>query len=630
MFQDFSGQTIGPYKLEKLLGAGGMGAVYESYQASVKRKVAIKVLLFQLAQSKEAVERFNREVELTAKMEHPHILPIYDYGVDQNLSYIVIRLLGGGTLDDRIKKHGYLSHHEVMEVLRQIASALDYAHRHGIIHRDLKASNILFDDDNNAYLSDFVIARAVESTSNLTQSGHIVGTPQYMAPEQWKGDPLDGRTDIYALGVLVYQLLTGSLPFNAPTTAAMMYKHLNEKPPAPTQLRPTLPTTINHVIEKVLAKDPDERYASAAEFYTALESAVGSYNLHAGDALTEIQFPKSDEITTRQRTAPVDPPTTIGAPIPKLNRRRQAGLGTLIVVALIAIAGVIFALSSRGGSEEVAQQPTETFTATPTETNTPTATDTHTPTDTPTRRPTATRTPSPTLTPTLGEARARVTTSRGVIFEKPDPRSNEILTAVEGAALKIIGITPDGRWYQVEFLGEIGWILADQISPSGNLAELAVFISPTPSRTPTFTPSDTPTNTPTFTFTPSNTPTSTPSDTPTNTPTFTFTPSHTPTSTPSDTPTFTPTFTFTPSHTPTSTPSDTPTFTPTFTNTPIPTNTPTEITFGDYSRACRGTFLPPRVRVGERAYVLTDPPLPNSLRSEPSLDAHKLGDIQPG
>jgi hypothetical protein len=554
----------------------------------------------------------------------------------------------------------------VLEVLRQIASALDYAHRHGIIHRDLKASNILFDDDNNAYLSDFGIARAVESTTNLTQSGHIVGTPQYMAPEQWKGDPLDGRTDIYALGVLVYQLLTGSLPFNAPTTAAMMYKHLNEKPPAPTNLRPNLPEAINEVIGKVLEKDPDKRYTSATEFYTALESAVGSYNVHTSDGVTEIQIPpSSDEITTIQKTGQpvsVDPPTTVGTLIPQMptNRRKMAGISTLIIVAMIAVGGLVFALSSQGDDKEIAEQPTATYT----DTVTSTPTDTPRPSDTPTvtPSPTVTRTPRPTLTPTLGEPEARVVTTRGVIFSEPDPRSEEIITAVEGATLKIVGITPDDRWYQVEFLGEVGWILRDQVSASGNLTELAVVISPTPTdtdtptNTPTFTntPSDTPTftntpsDTPTFTNTPSDTPTftNTPSDTPTHTPTFTDTPTYTstPSNTPSNTPTDTPTYTSTPSNTPSNTPTDTPTFTntpsntpsntptdtPTFTQTPTATRTPTEVVIGDYSRACRGNLLPPRVRVGERAYVLTDPPLPNSLRSEPSLSSRKLGEIQPG
>lgn len=518
--QDLTGQTIGVYTLERLLGAGGMGAVYESYQSTVKRKVAIKVLLFQLAQLQEAIDRFNREVELTAKMEHPHILPIYDHGVDKNMSYIVMRLLNGGALDSRIKQHGQLSREEVMKVLSQISSALDFAHRHGIIHRDLKASNILFDDDQNAYLSDFGIARAIESNTNLTQSGHIIGTPQYMAPEQWRGEAIDGRADVYALGVLVFQLLTGSLPFNAPTTAAMMYKHLHEKPPTPTSIRDNLPSAINRVFEKVLAKEPDARYISASEFYTALASAVGQAEIQI-DA-TEIQIPKSDGARTvapASQAILADKPTASLLPVIQNEARKSvnmAGIGTFLVVALLVIGGVFFLISNDSDAKEtIASQPTSTFTATVTVT------------DVPTNMPTETR--RPTHTPTLGAAVAEVKVSRGSIFAEPDPRSEELMVAPEGVSLDIVGITSDRLWYQVEFLGTIGWMLAEQANKSGNFDEVAVVISATSTFTPT--PTRTPTNTPTNTATSTSTATNTPTRTPTLTPTATNTRTPTPTST---------------------------------------------------------------------------------------------------
>lgn len=625
--QDLTGQLVGPYKLEKMLGKGGMGAVYESYQTTVNRKVAIKVLLFQLADSQEdakkAVDRFKREVELTAKLEHPHILPIHDYGVDQekNMSYIVMRMLTGGTLDQRIRKQGALSKLEMMKVLGQIASALDLAHRHGIIHRDLKPSNIIFDEDGNAYLSDFGIARPIESQTNLTQQGQIIGTPSYMAPEQWKASALDSRADIYALGVLVYQLLTGVLPFNAPTTVGMMHAHLYEKAPAPNTVRTSLPATVNKVLDKVLAKEPNERYMSAGQFVAALEPALAGID----NDLTEIQLaaqqtpdpatltpPSSPRITPSPISAPFTADSSVQLPqntTSTLNKffplqqgnRRSLGLGIVAVVALIAVLGAFVLLSGGEEGEDesgsiVVATATSTFTETAPPTNVPSAT------DAPEEEPTATPRPitdTPHPAEILAEPIVEVAVSRGLIFAQPDTRSEELDVALEGTDLDVVGITPDGDWYQVIYRGMTGWIFAQQVDRGGAFDEVPTVISLTP----------TPTDTPTHTHTPTDTPTNTPTDTPTNTPTFTPTATHT----------FTPTFTSTATRT------QTPTRTPSPTRTP---NRPAVTT--DYSQQCENHPLPPRVLVGEKAYVLVDPPLPNALRSGPSLTSQFIADIQPG
>ncbi len=174
---DLTGKFVGSYKLERLLGVGGMGAVYVSYQESVQRKVAIKVLPVSLADEPGYLERFKREVELAAHLEHPHILPVYDHGTDNNMSYIVMRLLRGGSLSQRLRSDEPIELAEALKILTQIGDALDYAHQEGVVHRDLKPSNVLFDKIGNAYLSDFGISKLLHSASSLTGTGQIVGTP---------------------------------------------------------------------------------------------------------------------------------------------------------------------------------------------------------------------------------------------------------------------------------------------------------------------------------------------------------------------------------------------------------------------------------------------------------------------
>lgn len=273
--QDLSGQSVGPYKLERLLGVGGMGAVYESYQASVQRNVAVKILPASLAHEPGYLERFKREVELAARLEHPHILPLYDHGTDPNgVSYIVMRLLTGGTLSQKLREEGRVELADALKVLRQIGSALDYAHHEGIVHRDLKPSNVLFDKVGNAYLADFGISKLLNTASGLTGTGQLVGTPSYMAPEQWEGEEADPRTDLYAFGALSYTILTGKTPFDAPTPLGLMRKHLYETPQPPTGIQPDLPASVNPVVAKALAKKREQRFQSAASFIAALERSI--------------------------------------------------------------------------------------------------------------------------------------------------------------------------------------------------------------------------------------------------------------------------------------------------------------------------------------------------------------------
>lgn len=279
---DLTGQTVGPYTLKRVLGAGGMGTVYESYQASVQRNVAVKILPQSLAEDARYLERFRREVALAAKLEHPHVLPVYDYGSDGGRSYIVMRLLDGGTLTQHLRKEKRISPEDTVRILRQVANALDHAHTEQIVHRDLKPSNVLFDRGGNAYLSDFGISKLLGSTSaGLTGTGQIIGTPSYMSPEQWEGNDAVSATDIYALGVLAYVMLTGQTPFEAPTPLGLMRKHMYEEPPNPHDREPSLPPTISPVIARALAKRPEYRFPTATAFVEALEQALQGGDLSA-------------------------------------------------------------------------------------------------------------------------------------------------------------------------------------------------------------------------------------------------------------------------------------------------------------------------------------------------------------
>jgi serine/threonine protein kinase len=264
------GKTLGTFEIVEEIGRGGMATVYRARQVTMNRVVAVKVLPRHLLHDPSFFERFEREVEVISHLEHPHIVPIYEYGQTEGIPYIAMRYLGGGSLETIIRKRlPALS--ELEKPLRQIAQALDYAHQQGIIHRDLKPGNIMFDENNNAYLSDFGIARVLGS--NMTGS-MIVGTPAYMSPEQANGLPIDGRSDIYALGVVLFEMLTGREPYQAETPMAVLLKHINEPMPPVRDYREDVPYAVDEVVQKSTSKDPDDRYPSASMMVEALSAAL--------------------------------------------------------------------------------------------------------------------------------------------------------------------------------------------------------------------------------------------------------------------------------------------------------------------------------------------------------------------
>ena len=260
------------YELKEELGQGGMATVYRAYDPMFEREVALKILNRESLDDPQVRERFERETKIIARLEHVAIVPVYDVGRDRDQLFYVMRYMSGGSLADRIQR-GTLSLAEIAHILQRIAIALDYAHHKGIIHRDLKPGNILFDEDNQAYISDFGIAKFAQASTKLTNSG-IIGTPTHMSPEQARGEDVDGRTDIYSLGVILFEMLSGKTPFEATTPLGMAYKHASEPPPHIRDINPNLPAGVEPIIHKVLAKDRNQRHSSGAELVDAFVATL--------------------------------------------------------------------------------------------------------------------------------------------------------------------------------------------------------------------------------------------------------------------------------------------------------------------------------------------------------------------
>jgi len=289
------GKQIGPYTILEEIGRGGMATVYSAMQTSMNRKIAIKVLPPHFMHDPGFLERFEREVAVISHLEHPHILPIYDYGQAEGVPYIAMRYLGGGSLAQRIRR-GTIELTEIEKPFMQVCQALDYAHQQSVIHRDLKPGNIMLDEAGNAYLSDFGIARVMGS--NLTGSA-IIGTPAYMSPEQAHGLNIDGRADIYSMGVVLFELITGREPFQAETPMGLLLMHINEAMPPIYDFRQDIPGAVQDVVDKATAKNPDDRYSSAGQMASALSAAI-----HGGSSTSPVARDLGPLSTARPRTNP--------------------------------------------------------------------------------------------------------------------------------------------------------------------------------------------------------------------------------------------------------------------------------------------------------------------------------------
>lgn len=358
------GKRLGAYQLLEQIGQGGMATIFKAYQPSMDRYVAIKVLPSHFTEDETFVARFTQEARTLARLEHPHILPVHDYGEQEGLTYLVMRYIEAGTLKDWITRKGPVELDEAVRILDQVGRALDYAHSQGVVHRDIKPTNVLIDERGDAFLTDFGIAKLVAGTAQFTATGAIVGTPAYMSPEQGMGKSIDHRSDIYSLGVVLYELVTGRVPFEAETPLAVLLQHVNAPLPVPRQVKPDLPQTVERVILKAMAKAPDDRFQSVGEMVEALHKSVTGMPTEIGSPR---RAPEALQTTVSSRA--VSPPAQ---PVPQtaLPGRAPGGMpteprvvapprrtkpwlviaGGVAVVAMVLIAAILLIVPKLRGS----------------------------------------------------------------------------------------------------------------------------------------------------------------------------------------------------------------------------------------------------------------------------------------
>lgn len=268
------GQNVGPYTIIEQLGQGGMATVFKAYHAALDRNVAIKVLHAAFTQDPQFLQRFQREARVVAKLEHPNIVPVYDYADHNGQSYLVMKFIEGKTLK-AVLDRGWPSKAEILRIIKSVGNALTYAHAKRVLHRDVKPSNILLSDDGAVYLADFGLARMAEAGQSTLSGDQLLGTPHYISPEQARGEQeLDEGTDIYSLGIVLYQLSVGQVPFNSDTPFSIIHDHIYTPLPLPRELNQKIPEGLERVLLKGLAKERGDRFASAAEQVEAFERAV--------------------------------------------------------------------------------------------------------------------------------------------------------------------------------------------------------------------------------------------------------------------------------------------------------------------------------------------------------------------
>jgi basic membrane protein A len=341
--EDLTGRQLGPYQIVAPLGEGGMAAVFRAYQPGMERYVALKILPRHFADDPEFAARFQREARILAQLQHPHILPVFDYGQVEGYSFIVMPFVPSGTLTDSIQGQP-LPLPRIRQVISQVGDALSYAHGRGLVHRDVKPSNVLIDESGNCLLTDFGLARMVEASVNLTAIGTLMGTPAYMSPEQGSGSKIDSRSDIYSLGIILYEMATGRVPYRAETPVAVVVMHTSAPLPLPRSVNPDLPEAVERVILKALARNPDDRYQTAEDLVAALKRAIPETPMVTSKPEPRVT-PRPKPIHRGASPTLVAPPAG-GAIAPSAPKRRIPGwawASAVLLLGLMAAGGMFLA-----------------------------------------------------------------------------------------------------------------------------------------------------------------------------------------------------------------------------------------------------------------------------------------------
>lgn len=355
------GENIGPYRIIAQLGQGGMATVYKAYHASLDRYVALKVLHPAFHQDETFTARFQREARVVARLEHPNIVPVYDFSEYDNRPYLVMKYIEGDTLKARLNK-GPLTAQEIEDVINSVGSALAFAHRQGVLHRDIKPSNVMIALDGVMYLADFGLARIAEAGESTMSSDSIMGTPQYISPEQAMGKKdLDAGTDIYSFGVMLYEMVVGQVPFSADTPFSIIHDHIYTPLPLPMKVNPKVPEAVQRVLLKALAKDRLDRYESVEELMVAFKSAWSEAGVPMqGTAITmrpgSLRGDKTD--SKNQKVIPADKTVAAKDPAKKRSPWMWAGV---VVVALLCFLVAFIAI--RGNRANPGLNPTQAATA---------------------------------------------------------------------------------------------------------------------------------------------------------------------------------------------------------------------------------------------------------------------------
>ncbi len=330
---------IGRYEIKSELGRGGMATVYHGYDPLFEREVAVKVLPSELLHADPQFKlRFEREAKIIASLEHPSIVPVYDVGEDNGQPYFVMRYMNGGSLSERIKAN-VLTVGEAAKILGQLAPGMDEAHSKGIIHRDLKPSNILFDGKGVPYISDFGIAKLSQAQSGNVTGSAIIGTPAYMAPEQAQGTGVDGRTDIYAVGIILFEMLTGRQPYEADTPMAVAFKHITDPVPQILLSNPNLPEEVEPIIQTAMAKNKDDRFATAGDLVDALRTVA------SGQKLSAEQLTVKGSVSAGKGALPTvvkgGPSKTVKSDASAVAEPAKKGFNIWLVIIPVALLGLI-------------------------------------------------------------------------------------------------------------------------------------------------------------------------------------------------------------------------------------------------------------------------------------------------